>query len=172
MEFTVNPVREGAVSHHRRIVAALNRLHAATRDISAACPYDAAAGITLTSAKGPCHNPGSLIQVEQVESVEFVGGFNERGGTEMRVAELSLAYRGAAQRRIRPEADRGWAGFVSCAMSLSWMKSGSTVRSPYEKRLRLVQETLRTYSSLDDAAAGELAVHVLHALDSIPEKVR
>jgi len=32
--------------------------------------------------------------VEQVESVEFVGGFNERGGTEMRVAELSLAYRG------------------------------------------------------------------------------
>ncbi len=65
-----------------------------------------AAGITLTSAKGPCHNPGSLIQVEQVESVEFVGGFNERGGTEMRVAELSLAYRGAAQRRIRPEAER------------------------------------------------------------------
>jgi Family of unknown function (DUF6307) len=146
-----------------------------------------------------------LIQVEQVESVEFVGGFNERGGTEMRVAKLSLAYRGAAQRRIRPEAERGWAGFVSCAMSLSWaktisaggpstgklatssafplsertrlnrkktVKSGSTFRSPYEKRLKLVQETLRKYSSLDDAAAGELAVHVLHALDSIPEKIR
>ena len=58
-----------------------------------------------------------------MESVEFVGGFNERGGTEMRVAELSLAYRGAAQRRIRPEAERGWAGFVSCAMSLSWTKT-------------------------------------------------
>jgi hypothetical protein len=140
-----------------------------------------------------------------VESVEFVGGFNERGGTEMRVAELSLAYRGAAQRRIRPEAERGWAGFVSCAMSLSWtktisaaahprvkfatssafplrehtrlnrketVKSGSTFRSPYEERLKLVEETLKKYSSLDDAAAGELAVHVLHALDSIPEKVR
>ncbi len=52
------------------------------------------------------------------------------------------------------------------------VKSGSTFRSPYEKRLKLVQETLRKYSSLDDAAAGELAVHVLHALDSIPEKVR
>jgi len=52
------------------------------------------------------------------------------------------------------------------------VKSGSTFRSPYEKRLKLVQETLRKYSSLDDAAAAELAVHVLHALDSIPEKVR
>ena len=52
------------------------------------------------------------------------------------------------------------------------MKSGSTFRSPYEKRLKLVQETLRKYSSLDDAAAAELAVHVLHALDSIPEKIR
>ncbi|MGZ6800159.1 MAG: DUF6307 family protein [Mycobacteriaceae bacterium] len=52
------------------------------------------------------------------------------------------------------------------------MKSGSTFRSPYEKRLKLVQETLRKYSSLDDAAAVELAVHVLHALDSIPEKIR
>jgi hypothetical protein len=124
MEFTVNPVREGAVPHHhRRIVAALNLLHAGTRAISAACPYHAAAGITLTRAKGPCHNPGSLIQAEPVESVEFVGGFNERGGTEMRVAERSLAYRGAAQRRIRPEAERGWVGFVSCAMSLSWTKT-------------------------------------------------
>jgi Family of unknown function (DUF6307) len=52
------------------------------------------------------------------------------------------------------------------------MISESKPRSPYEKRLKLVQETLRTYSSLDDAAVGELAVHVLHALDSIPEKVR
>ena len=68
------------------------------RAISAACPYHAAAGITLTSAKGPCHNPGSLIQVE---SVEFVGGFNERGGTEMRMAELSLAY-GVPVRSVSP----------------------------------------------------------------------
>jgi hypothetical protein len=48
----------------------------------------------------------------------------------------------------------------------------TTFRSPYENRLKLVQETLTTYSALDDAAAGELAVHVLHAINSIPEKVR
>jgi hypothetical protein len=52
------------------------------------------------------------------------------------------------------------------------MIPGTTLPSPYEKRLKLVQETLRHNSKLDDAAAGELAVHVLHALDSIPEKVR
>jgi hypothetical protein len=52
------------------------------------------------------------------------------------------------------------------------MIPGTTLPSPYEKRLKLVQETLKKYSSLDDAAAGELAVHVLHALNSIPEKVR
>jgi Family of unknown function (DUF6307) len=52
------------------------------------------------------------------------------------------------------------------------MISESTLRSPYENRLNLVQETLRAYSSLDDAAARELAVHVLHALNSIPEKMR
>jgi Family of unknown function (DUF6307) len=52
------------------------------------------------------------------------------------------------------------------------MISESTLRSPYEKRLRVVQETLTTYSPIDAAAAGELAVHVLHALNSIPEKIR
>jgi hypothetical protein len=48
--------------------------------------------------------------------------------------------------------------------------SGSTLRSPYEIRVKLVQETLRAHSSLDDAAAHELAVHVLYALNSISEK--
>jgi Family of unknown function (DUF6307) len=52
------------------------------------------------------------------------------------------------------------------------MISESTRPSPYEIRLRLVQETLTKYSPLEDAAAGEVAVHVLHALNSIPEKVR
>ena len=45
-------------------------------------------------------------------------------------------------------------------------------RSPYDERLELVKNTLRTYSALDAAVAGKLAVHVLHALNSIPEKVR
>jgi hypothetical protein len=53
------------------------------------------------------------------------------------------------------------------------MISESTLRSPYEIRVKLVQETLQAYSPLDDAAAArELAVHVLHALNSIPEKIR
>jgi Family of unknown function (DUF6307) len=50
------------------------------------------------------------------------------------------------------------------------MISESTISSPYEKRVKLVQETLKTHSKMGDAAAGELAVHVLHALNSIPEK--
>jgi hypothetical protein len=112
MKFAVDPV----LHHHRRTTDSTRRY---PRNLDHLF-HHAAVGITLTSAKGPCHYPGSLIQVE---SVEFVGGFNERGGTEMRVAERSLAYRGAAQRRIRPEAGRGWAGFVSCAMSLSWAKT-------------------------------------------------
>jgi hypothetical protein len=54
------------------------------------------------------------------------------------------------------------------------MISDSTLRSPYEIRVNLVQETLRAYSplDLDEAAARELAVRVLYALNSIPEKIR
>ncbi len=47
-----------------------------------------------------------------------------------------------------------------------------TVRTPYVQRLELVKDTIRTHSKLGDKAAGELAVHVLHALNSIPEKMR
>jgi hypothetical protein len=43
-------------------------------------------------------------------------------------------------------------------------------RSPYEERLELVENTLTTCSALDDDAAGKLAVHVLHALNSIPRE--
>jgi hypothetical protein len=52
------------------------------------------------------------------------------------------------------------------------MTSKSTFTTPYEERLRIVQEALSTHSKIGDAAAGELAVHVLHALNSIPEKIR
>jgi Family of unknown function (DUF6307) len=52
------------------------------------------------------------------------------------------------------------------------MVTGSALRSPYEIRVDLVQETLQAYSSLDDAAAHDLAVHVLDALNAIPEKIR
>ena len=43
------------------------------------------------------------------------------------------------------------------------MKSGSTFRSPYEKRLKLVQETLRKYSSLDGAVAAGQRGYFTHA---------
>jgi hypothetical protein len=44
--------------------------------------------------------------------------------------------------------------------------------SPYENRLKLVEEALTTHSKIDAKTANSVAVHVLHAIDSIPEKVR
>jgi hypothetical protein len=52
------------------------------------------------------------------------------------------------------------------------MASPTTFHTPYDLRLELVKDTLRTHSKLADKAAGELAVHVLHALNSVPEKMR
>jgi len=52
------------------------------------------------------------------------------------------------------------------------MAATSTFRTPYENRVALVKDTIMGRSKLDDKAADELAVHVLHALDSIPEKMR
>lgn len=52
------------------------------------------------------------------------------------------------------------------------MATSSTFRTPYEKRVQLVQDSIQGNSKLGDKAAGELAVQVLHALDSIPEKMR
>ena len=46
------------------------------------------------------------------------------------------------------------------------------LRTPYLERLELVSDTLRAHSQLDDESATELAVHVLLALNSIPEKMR
>ena len=52
------------------------------------------------------------------------------------------------------------------------MASPTTIRTPYLHRLELVTETIKTHSKLGDKAASELAVQVLHVLNSIPEKVR
>ena len=52
------------------------------------------------------------------------------------------------------------------------MASPTIVRSPYIQRLELVRDTLQAHSKLKDAEASELAEHVLHALNSIPEKMR
>ena len=52
------------------------------------------------------------------------------------------------------------------------MASPTTVRSPYDLRVELVKDAITTHSKVGDEAASELAVHVLHALNSIPEKMR
>jgi hypothetical protein len=52
------------------------------------------------------------------------------------------------------------------------MSSPTVVRSPYVVRVDLVSDTIKAHSKLGDKAAGELAVHVLHTLNSIPEKIR
>lgn len=52
------------------------------------------------------------------------------------------------------------------------MASPTTFRSPYLQRLELVKDTIRSHSKLGDKAASELAEHILHALNSIPEKMR
>ena len=52
------------------------------------------------------------------------------------------------------------------------MTSSTQLHTPYARRLELVADTIRTHSKLKDKAADDLAVHVLHALNSIPEKMR
>jgi hypothetical protein len=52
------------------------------------------------------------------------------------------------------------------------MASSTILRTPYIQRLELVSDTIRAHSKLGDKAASELAVHVLHALNSVPEKMR
>lgn len=52
------------------------------------------------------------------------------------------------------------------------MTSATTFRTPYENRVALVKDTIMARSKLSDKAADDLAVRVLHALDSIPEKMR
>ena len=52
------------------------------------------------------------------------------------------------------------------------MAAPTQIRSPYDRRVELVKDTIRGNSQLGDKAAGDLAVHVLHVLNSIPETVR
>lgn len=47
-----------------------------------------------------------------------------------------------------------------------------TIETPYDRRVKIVRDALRQHSELDEETAAALAVHVLHVLDTIPEKVR
>ncbi len=42
----------------------------------------------------------------------------------------------------------------------------------YDQRVKLVQDIVKAHTKLNDKGASELAVLVLHAIDSMPEKVR
>lgn len=44
--------------------------------------------------------------------------------------------------------------------------------SRYDQRVKLVHDIVAAHTKLDSKAASEIAVLVLHAIDSIPEKVR
>jgi hypothetical protein len=61
---------------------------------------------------------------------------------------------------------------ICSAKKETHMVSTATFRSPYILRLELVRDTLKAHSKLGDKEASELAEHVLHALNSIPEKMR
>lgn len=52
------------------------------------------------------------------------------------------------------------------------MTDNATYASRYDRRVELVQKALKDHSTLDDKTSFDLAVHVLDALDHIPEKAR
>ena len=52
------------------------------------------------------------------------------------------------------------------------MASPTLTQTPYARRLELVADTIMAHSKIKGEAAHDLAVHVLHALNSIPEKMR
>jgi hypothetical protein len=52
------------------------------------------------------------------------------------------------------------------------MASPTALRTPYLHRLELVADIIKSHSKLGDKAANELAVQILHGINSIPEKVR
>jgi hypothetical protein len=53
-----------------------------------------------------------------------------------------------------------------------FMASPTMSKSPYIQRLELVRDTITSHTKLGEKAASELAEHVLHVLNSIPEKMR
>jgi Family of unknown function (DUF6307) len=55
---------------------------------------------------------------------------------------------------------------------MSVMAAETVYVSRYHQRVKLVQDIVKAQSGLDDKVAAEIAVQVLHALDTIPEKVR
>ena len=79
--------------------------------------------------------------------------------------------RGGDQRNVVDIGQLG--GERKCSTEKEYVMSSPVMfRSPYQIRVNLVRDTIMARSKLGDKAAADLAVHVLHALDSIPEKIR
>lgn len=57
-------------------------------------------------------------------------------------------------------------------MSSSLNASATPFVSRYEQRVILVRDVMRKNSTLDEKTAHELAVHVVYAIDHIPEPKR
>jgi hypothetical protein len=43
--------------------------------------------------------------------------------------------------------------------------------SAYDRRVMLVRDQITAHSTLDEKTAAIIAVHVLHALDTVPDRV-
>ena len=52
------------------------------------------------------------------------------------------------------------------------MTANGAYVSLYDLRVKMVQKALQAHSTLDDTLSHDLAVHVLDALDHIPEQTR
>ncbi|HEY0813211.1 MAG TPA: DUF6307 family protein [Pseudonocardia sp.] len=52
------------------------------------------------------------------------------------------------------------------------MTANGTYISIHDRRVKLVAEAVKAHSELTEKAAFEVAVHVVYALDHIPENVR
>lgn len=52
------------------------------------------------------------------------------------------------------------------------MTSSTAFISRYDRRVTRAQEVLKQHTKLTDAECREIAVRLLHTLDTIPEKVR
>jgi hypothetical protein len=52
------------------------------------------------------------------------------------------------------------------------MTAQTIALSRYEGRLKTVADVIQAHSKLSAKAAGEIAVRVLHSLDTIPERIR
>jgi hypothetical protein len=44
--------------------------------------------------------------------------------------------------------------------------------SAYDRRVMLVRDQIMAHSTLDEKVASKIAVHILHAIDTMPERIR